>query len=134
MKSKSDEMVYMFYARYHLQLPDNLTFGRYNYMNAYKPRVTITKEFYDKCGSTNELSRMIDYMVEEGIINNVTIIVWSVFDLNIADYHSLSQNFKIISLLEDESSVDIYDKMVCKFYQLEEACIADPLGDFWQMS
>ena len=138
-KSNDEERVYLFYAKYHLQLPNYLNFGRYNYMDIYKsvfksvskPDVTILKEFYDRWDSRSELSNMLNYIKENSDISKVTIIVWSIFDLNIEDFYTLRECFEIISLLEDESSVDIYDKMVCKFYQLEEACIADPLGDFW---
>lgn len=57
-KSNDEEMDYLFYAKYHLQLPNYLNFGRYNYMDAYKSvyksDVTILKEFYDRWDSMRD--------------------------------------------------------------------------------
>lgn len=88
----------------------------------------VDKENSDKENSDKEFKEMLKYATEEFDNAQVTIVICSVFDLDIWNFFVLKSSYRVISLLENEEKVNLYFGMIDSMIDLETEDFTDNIS------
>ena len=77
------------------------------------------KKFIDLENNDNEFKKMLLYATKNYRNDQVTVVMKSIFDLQVWNYYVIMSSYHVVSILEDDKTVEQYKNMVARYIDFE---------------
>lgn len=77
------------------------------------------KKFIDIENNDNEFKKMLLYATKNYRNDQVTVVMKSIFDLQVWNFYVIMSSYHVVSILEDDKTVEQYKNMVARYVDFE---------------
>ena len=77
------------------------------------------KKFIDLENNDNEFKKMLLYATKNYRNDQVTVVMKSIFDLQVWNFYVIMSSYHVVSILEDDKTVEQYKNMVARYIDFE---------------